>query len=157
MAKIIIKLENGAYNYYEDDVLTKADLPVRKVTRKDKDGNVTAIVGDIVLPKNPYGKNTISTTRFSDTITEYDLADATVRTTNGTKTTKSTKIDYSEHYTKEEAEKVKKHQDAIDKINAEVKIRVEREMTEKALLESAMSLSIEQLQALINAKTEAKA
>lgn len=156
MAKIIIKLENGAYNYYENDILTKSKLPVRTV-KKDESGNMT--VGDIVLPENPIGKKTISTTRFKDGITEYDLANATVRnsTASTTKSTKSTKINYDEHYTEDEAAKVKKHYDAIEKINAEVRARVEKEIAVKALEESAAQLTVEQLQAILAKKMEVKA
>ena len=80
MAKITIKYEQGIYNYYEDEKLIKSNLTVRKVTRKNGD-----IVGDIVLPENPYGKKTISTTRFNENTTEYDLSNVTVKTTGTSK------------------------------------------------------------------------
>lgn len=152
MAKIIIKLENGAYNYYEDDKLVKSNLPVRKVVRRNGD-----IVGDIVLPENPYSKKTISTTRFSETVTEFDLANVTVRTHNSTKSTPKSKINLDEHYTDEERAKIEKLQAQIDKINETVTKRAEQKMAEQALMESAMCLTIEQLQAIMNAKIEAKA
>lgn len=152
MAKIIIKLENGAYNYYEDDKLVKSNLPVRKVVRRNGD-----IVGDIVLPENPYSKKTISTTRFSETVTEFDLANITVRTHNSTKSTPKSKINLDEHYTDEERAKIEKLQAQIDKINETVTKRAEQKMAEQALMESAMCLTIEQLQAIMNAKIEVKA
>lgn len=160
MAKIIIKLENGAYNYYEDDKLVKSNLPTRKVTRKDKDGNVTATVYDIVLPKNDYGKGTISSTRFADGVTEYDLANCTVRTRSSAgKKSEPQKpaIDPKDHYTEEEAARAEALQKELDELNATVIARAEREQAIKALEEQAMGLTIEQLKALIAKKEEAKA
>lgn len=153
MAKIIIKLENGVYNYYEDDELVKSNLSVRKVVRKNGD-----IVGDIVLPKNPYGKKTISTTRFNETATEFDLSNVTVRTIdNSTKSTPKSKIDLNEYYTDEERAQIEKLQAKIDTIVVEVTKRAEQEIAEQALMDSAMNLTIEQLQAIMNRKMEAKA
>lgn len=156
MAKIIVKLENGAYNYYEDEKLVKGNLSVRTV-KKDENGKMT--VGDIVLPENPTGKKTISTTRFKDGITEYDFTNVTVKTktTTTATTAKRAKIDLNEYYTEEERTKIDKLQAQIDKINEAVTKRAEIAMAEQALIESAMGLTIEQLQAITNAKTEAKA
>ena len=148
MAKITIKLENGAYNYYEDSKLVKSNLSVRKVVRKNGD-----VVGDIILPENSYGKKTISTTRFNETVTEFDLSDVTVRTAgNSTKSAPKSKIDLNEHYTDEERAKVEKLQAQIDKINEAVIKRAEQKRAEQALMESAMGLSIEQLETIMAAK-----
>lgn len=152
MANITIKLENGQYNFYQDDTLVKSNLSVRTV-KKDDNGNMT--VGDIVLPENPTGKKTLSTTRFKDGITEFDITNLTPKM-SGKNTTKSTKIDLSEYYTDEEKSQIEKLQAKIDKINENVMARAQKDLKMKELKETLKSLDPETLKALM-ATIEVKA
>ena len=108
------------------------------------------------LPDNSIGQKAICK-EMIDEKGEVTRAERTYKYSENTKPTKSTKINYDDHYTEKEAEEVKKHYEAINKINEAVRARVEEAEAMKALEESAMKLTIEQLQAIINAKTEAKA
>jgi hypothetical protein len=154
MAKIIIKLENGAYNYYEDDKLVKSNLSVRKVVRKNGD-----VVGDIVLPENPYGKKTISTTRFNETTTEYDLANATVRTTETSSTPrKSTpKFNPEDYLNEKQIEKRRKLLEELSKIDTIAEAEYKKVQALNELETTLRNLDPDTLKALMTKMNGAEA
>lgn len=141
----ITKTAEGIYNYYEDGNLVKSNLSVRKVVRKNGD-----IVGDIVLPANEYGKKTISTTRFTEGITEVNLSDIPVRVgTTGTPRTKTPKVDLNEYYTEEEKAQIEKLQAKIDKINEAAMIRAQADLKKSELKDTLKALDPDTLKAIM--------
>ena len=146
MAKITIKYENGAYNYYEDDVLTKANLSVRKVTRKNGD-----VVGDIVLPENVYGKKTISTTRFNEQTTEFDLSNATVRTVTNSLTPKKSapKFNPEDYLNEKQIEKRRKLLEEVAKIDAIAEAEYKKAQALNQLEATLKGLDADTLKALM--------
>jgi hypothetical protein len=140
----ITKTTEGIYNYYEDDILVKSNLSVRKVVRKNGD-----IVGDIVLPANEYGKKTISTTRFTEGITEVNLSDIPVRTSTGTPKTKTPKVDLDEYYTEEEKAQIEKLQAKIDKINEAAMARAQKDLKMKELKDTLKAIDPDTLKAMM--------
>ena len=139
----ITKTAEGIYNYYEDGILVKSNLSVRKVVRKNGD-----VVGDIVLPANEYGKKTISTTRFTEGITEVNLSDIPVRTT-GTTITKTPKVDLNEYYTDEEKAQIEKLQAKIDKINESAMERAQKDLKKNELKDTLKALDPDTLKAIM--------
>ena len=139
----ITKTAEGIYNYYEDGILVKSNLSVRKVVRKNGD-----VVGDIVLPANEYGKKTISTTRFTEGITEVNLSDIPVRTT-GTTITKTPKVDLNEYYTDEEKAQIEKLQEKIDKINEAAMKRAQKDLKKNELKDTLKALDPDTLKAIM--------
>ena len=142
----ITKTAEGTYNYYEDGNLVKSNLSVRKVVRSNGD-----IVGDIVLPVNDYGKKTISTTRFTDGITEVDLSNIPVRTLNttGTSKNKTPKVDLNEYYTDEERAQIEKLQAKIDKINEAAMARAQKDIKMNELKDTLKAVDQDTLKAIM--------
>lgn len=132
---LVVKKENGKFNYYRDGELFRENLKV--VIDKRKGDGITD--GDILLPENSYGKKWLSTTKFTNGITEIDLANIPARTpsTNTTSSVRKSKVDLSEYYTDEEKKRLEKLQSEISKINeavaARAKVKAEQEVLKNAL------------------------
>lgn len=124
MTNYTIKLENGAFNFYEDGKLVKENLKVHTVK---KEGDVVT-VGDIMLPENSYGKKSISTTRFKDGITEVNLADCPRRAVSGTTKSPKAKVDLDDYLTDEERATIEEHKKAINDIYAAVNERAKKDI-----------------------------
>ena len=124
MTNYTIKLENGAFNFYEDDNLVKENLKVRTVKKE----NDVVTVGDIILPENSYGKKSISTTRFKNGITEVNLADCPCRVVSSITKSPKAKVNLDEYLTDEEKSEIEKHKKAIDDIYAAVNERAKKDI-----------------------------
>lgn len=132
---LVVKKENGKFNYYRDGELFRENLKV--VIDKRKGDGITD--GDILLPENSYGKKWLSTTKFVNGITEIDLANIPARTpsTNTTGAVRKSKVDLSEYYTDEEKKRLEELQSEINKINeaaaARAKVKAEQDTLKNAL------------------------
>lgn len=86
------------------------------------------------------------------------LPEKSIKTTTSVKSAPKSKINLDEYYTKEERAKIEKLQAQIDEINEAVTKRAEQKLAEQALIDSAMGLTIEQLEAIMaTKKAEVKA
>lgn len=145
---LIVKKENGKFNYYRDGELFRENLKV--VIDKRKGDGVTD--GDILLPENSYGKKWLSTTKFSDGVTEIDLANIPARahSTSTTASPKKSKVDLSEYYTDEEKSRIEELQSEISKINEAAAARAKAKAKENELKEALKALDPDTLKALLD-------
>lgn len=142
-----IKIYTQESKYYMEDLHTNVTTEINEFVDDGK---------TLKLPQNSANRVYCAVKKALEGVTlEYKES----RTTGSGKHTThmKSKIDLNEYYTDEERAKIEKLQSQIDAINEAVTKRAEQEMAEQALMESAMGLSIEQLQALIAKKTEVKA
>lgn len=142
-----IKIYTQESKYYMEDLHTNTTVEVTEIT---KDGI------SLILPENSANRQFCSIKRAQKGII-LDLKENTFGgNTKEVKKAKS-KIDLNEYYTEEEKAQIEKLQAKIDKINEAVTKRAEEKIALQALMDSAMGLTMEQLQAIMNAKMEAKA
>ena len=145
---LVVKKENGKFNYYRDGELFRENLKV--IIDKRKGDGVTD--GDIVLPENSYGKKWLSTTKFSDGVTEIDLANIPARAHSNSTTTspKKPKVDLSEYYTDEEKARIEELQSEINKINETAATRAKVKAEQEVLKNALMALDSDTLKALLD-------
>lgn len=146
-----IKIYTQDSKYFMEDLDTGMTHELTNPTHVKKDNTDW-----FKLPENSCNRSCVCKQTIDKKI-ELNYGEKTARTTDPIKKSSKPKIDLNEYYTDEERTKIEKLQAQIDKINEAVTKRAEQKMAEQALMDSAMGLSIEQLQALIAKKTEVKA
>lgn len=135
-----------------------------KFYMEDLHTNVTTEINEFVddgktlkLPENSANRTYCAVKKALEGVTLDYKESRTIKSGERTTRVKS-KIDLNEYYTDEERAKIEKLQAQIDKINEAVTKRAEQKMAEQTLIDNAMGLTIEQLEAIMAAKkAEAKA
>lgn len=147
-----IKIYTQDSKYYMEDLHTGTTHELTNPTHVKKDNTDW-----FKLPENSCNRSCVCKQTIDKKV-EINYGEKTPKTTDPNKKTPKSKIDLNEYYTDEERTKIEKLQAQIDKIKETVTKRAEEKIAEKALMDSAMGLTMEQLIAIMEAKkAEAKA